>query len=100
MDIANLSADLSVVRAHLELFAFLLLAVPPISFLTIKFWLTASAASKVQHSTEWVVPRELDSDGDRSLFESKPAVAFSIHQIESQRRHAAAMKTARIKRSA
>jgi hypothetical protein len=100
MDILNLGADASVVRSHIELFALLLLGLPAISFLTMKFWLATRAASKVQRTTEWVVPQHLESEGARSLRARPARTSLMVHQIESQRRHAAATKIASLKRSA
>ncbi len=71
MDILNLGSALTIVRDHVPLFAFLLLALPPFSFITIKFWLAHRSASKTQAPTEWFVSRNQDSDGMRCLFDQE-----------------------------
>ena len=100
MDTLSFSVNASVVRSHIELFAFLLLALPAISFLTMKFWLATRATSKVQRTTEWVVPQELEPERARSLRGRPARTSLTVHQIECQRRHAAAMKISSLKRSA
>ena len=64
MEIADLGTNLSLVRDHLSLFSLLLFALPLTSFLGIKFWI-AARASKVQRSTNWFVPTDLDSEAAR-----------------------------------
>jgi hypothetical protein len=100
MDIVNLGANLSIVRDHLLSFSFLLFALPPFTFLSIKFWLTARAASKVQRTTQWSVPADLDSGGMRSLCETRQGSVASVHQLQPQTRDVAAMKDAVLKRTA
>jgi hypothetical protein len=101
MDTLSFSVNASVVRSHIELFAFLLLALPAISFLTMKFWLATRATSKVQRTTEWVVvPQELEQERGRSPRGRPARTSLTVHQIECQRRHAAAMKISSLKRSA
>ena len=99
MDILNLGADASVVRSNIELFAFLLMALPAISFLMMKFWLATRVSSKVQRTTEWVVPQELEPERARPL-RARPATTLTVHQIECQRRLAGATKISSLKRSA
>jgi len=99
MDILNLGADASVVRSNIELFAFLLMALPAISFLMMKFWLATRATSKVQRTTEWVVQQELEPERARPL-RARPATTLTVHQIECQRRLAGATKISSLKRSA
>jgi len=99
MDILKLGVDASVVRSHIEFLAFLLLALPAISFLTMKFWVTTRATSKVQRTTEWVVPQELEPERARPL-RARPATTLTVHQIECQRRLAGATKISSLKRSA
>ena len=100
MDTLNLGADASVLRSHIELFAFLLLALPAISFLTMKFWLATRTTSKVQRTTEWVVPQELEPERARPLRGRPASSTLTVHQIACQRRHAAATKIPSLKRSA
>lgn len=61
MEIQNLGANFSMVQEHFELFIILLFALPLISFVSIKFWIAAHA-SKVQRSTDWFVPTDLESE--------------------------------------
>ncbi len=100
MDTLSFSVNASVVRSHIELFAFLLLALPAISFLTMKFWLATRATSKVQRTTEWVVSQELEPERARPLRGRPATTSLTVHQIECQRRHAAATKISSLKRSA
>jgi hypothetical protein len=90
MDIMNLGSTLSIVRDHLPLFAFLLLALPPFSVITIKFWLAHQSASKTQAPTEWFVSRDQDSDGMRCLFDQESGKSdfnsYSAHQLAQMRR--------------
>lgn len=76
MEIANLGANFSLVRDHLSLFSLLLFALPLSSFLGIKFW-TAARASKVQRSTDWFVPTDLDSEAARLHYSLQPRPASS-----------------------
>jgi len=100
MDNLSLGFDASVVRSHIELFAFLLLVLPAISFVTMKFWLATRSASRVQRTTAWVVSQELEPERLRPL-RARPATSMlTVHQIECQRRHAAASKISSLKRSA
>lgn len=79
MDFINPTADLSVVRAHIELFACLLFALPPVSFLSIKFLITTRTASKVQRSTQWFVPSELEAEKTCAVSDRPLAAKFPIH---------------------
>jgi hypothetical protein len=87
MDITNLGAELSIVQAHLRLFAFLLLALPATSIITIKFWLATRSASNVQRKTQWEVPPAEDSEGMNSFFdhESVPR-AISTSQLRQRQK--------------
>lgn len=64
MDIPNLGASFSMVSAHFELFAVLLFALPLISFLSIRLWI-AARANKVQRTSDWFVPADLESEAAR-----------------------------------
>lgn len=55
MDIANFGANFSMVHEHLTLFAFLVFALPLISFVSTRFWI-AARANKSQRRTNWFVP--------------------------------------------
>lgn len=79
MDFIDLTADLYVVRAHIEFFACLLFALPPVSFLGIKFLLTTRTASKVQRSTQWFVPSEPEAEKTCAVSDRPPAAKFPIH---------------------
>ena len=100
MEITNLGASLSVVHAHLQLFAFLLLALPATSFITIKFWLASRSNSNVQRKTQWYVPPAEDSERMNSFFdhESSPR-AISTSQLH-QRQKSAGAKNSGLKRIA
>ena len=77
MDVPNLGANFSMVREHLQLFAVLLFALPSASFLSIKLWI-AARANKVQRTTDWFVPDDLESDSARIHFSmGRNSVAFA-----------------------
>ena len=85
MDIATIGANFSMVREHLTLFALLLFALPVISFLAIKLW-SAARASKVQRTTNWFVPTDLDSDAARLHYSmGHQSVAFASRARRNSR---------------
>jgi hypothetical protein len=99
MELANLGGDLSFVREHLQLFTFLLFGVPLISFACIKFW-AASHSAKVQRTTNWFVPTDLESETARTHYGmGHQSVAFA-HQINRNSRHAVAARKSNLRRSA
>jgi hypothetical protein len=74
MDIANLGASFPAIQAHLQFFAFLLFALPAMSFIGIKFWLAARSTSNAPRIPKWYVPPSEDSEGANCFFdyESSP----------------------------
>ena len=79
MDFMNLTADPSLVQAHIELFACLLFALPPVSFLSIKFLITTRTASKVQRSTQRFVPSEPEAEKTSAVSDRPVAAKFPTH---------------------
>jgi hypothetical protein len=77
MDIANFGANFSMVCEHLTLFAFLVFAVPLISFVSVKFWI-AARANKSQSRRNWFVPDDPQSDAARLRYSATHrSVAFA-----------------------
>jgi hypothetical protein len=81
MDPSSIGANLSIVRAHLELFVVLLVALPAFSFLMMKFWI-AGRSMKVQRNTNWFVPTDLESDAAKMHYNMQHnSVAFAqVHR--------------------
>ncbi len=69
MDFANLTLDFSFVKSHEQLFGFLMVAGPLLSFLSMKFWIIARATAKAQHTTQWFVPDNLESGAKRIVLD-------------------------------
>ena len=88
MDLIKTLSELSFLRQQLAFFCLLFFALPPLSFIAIKFLLGARAASRTQRTTQWFVPQDLDSDAMRNLFDRQPAPAFSTRQIHPDPRRA------------
>jgi hypothetical protein len=85
MDPAILTVNMSMARDHLQLFVCLLFALPAISFISIKCWI-AARAGKVQRTTNWFVPTDLDSDAARlhaSMQHNSVAFAHLAHRSSS-----------------
>ena len=97
MNLIKTLSELSFLREHLEFFCFLILALPPLTFLGIKLRM-AKAASKVQYSALWYVPPDLESDAMRVLRNGQHAPAFSTRQIHPDPQRAMKMAGARPKR--
>jgi hypothetical protein len=98
MDPASFSANLSVVRDHMALFACLLFGVPALSFICIKFWIVGRTG-KVQRSTNWFVPTDLESDAAKMHYSMQHnSVAFA-HQVHRNSRHAVAVRNSSSRRS-
>jgi hypothetical protein len=99
MDIPNLGANFSMVREHLQLFATLLFALPLISFLSVRIWL-AARASKVQRTTNWFVPTDLESDAARMHYAIGRNSAAFAHQARSDARATATARNSKMRRRA
>lgn len=99
MDPANFGPNLSVVRDHLPFFLFLLFGLPVMSFIGFKFWIVGHSA-RVQRTTHWFVPTEIESDAARMHFSLQHnSVAFN-RQVHRKARHAGAARNASSRRSA
>ncbi|WP_348264664.1 hypothetical protein P8935_09025 [Telmatobacter sp. DSM 110680] len=84
MDPSSIGAKLSTVRAHLEIFVVLLVALPAFSFLMMKFWI-AGRSAKVQRNTNWFVPTDLESEAAKMHYSMQHnSVAFA-HVRRNQR---------------
>ena len=85
MDIANFGANFSMLREHLTLFAFLVFALPLISFAGIKCWI-AARANKSQRRTDWFVPTDLESKAASRHYEMMhDSLAFAPIRRRSRR---------------
>jgi len=99
MDPSSIGAHFSIVRDHLQLFAALLFAFPTLSFLSIKIW-SAGRSTKVQRTTNWFVPTDLESESARLHYSMQhQSVAFA-HQVHRNARHAVAVRNSSSRRSA
>jgi hypothetical protein len=97
VDIPNLGANFSMVGEHFQLFVTLLFALPLVSFVSIKCWI-AARAGKVQRTTNWFVPTDLESEAARMHHGmGRNSVAFN-HQARPNSRPA--QQTSKIRRSA
>jgi hypothetical protein len=98
MDPSSFGANLSIVRAHLELLVVLLVALPAFSFLLMKFWIVGRT-TKVQRTTNWFVPTDLESDSAKMHYSMQHnSVAFA-HQVHRNSRHAVAVRNSSSRRS-
>jgi hypothetical protein len=98
MDPANVGANFSMVREHLQIFAVLLFALPALTFVSIKFWI-AGRSAKAQRTTDWFVPSDLESEAARMHYEmGRNSVAFA-HQVNRTSRHAVAARNSSSRRS-
>lgn len=82
MDPANLTVNFSMIRDHLQLFLSLLFGLPIVSSVVIRFWIAGQAA-KVQRTTNWFVPDDLESDVAKMHFarhHNRRAFARLIHR--------------------
>jgi hypothetical protein len=100
MDIANLGASFPAIQAHLQLFTFLLLALPATSFITIKFWLVSRSMSKVQRKTEWVVPPSEDSQEMNAFFDHESSPRANVNHRLLHHQKAVTTKSPNLKRIA
>lgn len=99
MDPANLNSNISLVRDHLPLIVCLLVGIPAVSFIGMKFWI-ATCSAKVQRSTNWFVPTDLDSDTAKLHYSMQHnSVAFA-HQVHRNSRHAVAVRHSSSRRRA
>jgi hypothetical protein len=98
MDPSSIGENLLIVRAHLELFVVLLVALPAFSFLLIKFWI-AGRSTKVQRTTNWFVPTDLESDSAKLHYSMQHnSVAFA--QVHRNQRTAGPVRKSSSRRSA
>ena len=98
MDPSSIGANLLIVRTHLELFVVLLVALPAFSFLLMKFWI-AGRSTKVQRTTNWFVPTDLESDSAKMHYRMQHnSVAFA-HQVHRNSRHAVAVRNSSSRQS-
>jgi hypothetical protein len=98
MDLTNLGTNFSLVRDHLALFVSLLFGLPVVSFVGIKFWI-AGRSAKVQRSTNWFVPTDLESDAAKMHYSMQHnSVAFA-HRVHRASRHATAVRDSSSRRS-
>jgi hypothetical protein len=99
MDPVNLSANLSLVRDHLQLFVGLLFGLPIVTFVGIQFWIAGHSA-KVQRTTNWFVPTDLESDAAKMQYSmQRNSVAFA-HRINRNARHPVPVRNSGPRRSA
>jgi hypothetical protein len=97
MDPASFGANFSMVRDHLQLFAFLLFGLPVISFISIRFWI-AGRSARVQRTTNWFVPNDLESDAAKTHFSMQHnSVAFA-HRVHRNSRHTVAVRKSSTRR--
>jgi hypothetical protein len=98
MDPANLNTNLSIFRDHLPLIVCLLFGVPAVSFICMKFWV-AGRSAKVQRSTNWFVPNDLESDAAKMHYSKQHnSVAFA-HRVHRNSRLAVAVRNSSSRRS-
>jgi hypothetical protein len=64
MDLQNLGSNFSILHDHLQFILCLFFGLPLLSFVSIRFWI-AARASRVQRTTSWFVPDDLESDAAR-----------------------------------
>lgn len=64
MGLENLGSTFSILHEHLQLILCLFFGLPLLSFISIRFWI-AVRASRVQRTTNWFVPDDLESDAAR-----------------------------------
>jgi hypothetical protein len=100
MDIINFGASLAIVREHGSLFAFLMIAVPAFSFLSMKSWLATRATARVQRRTRWVVQCESDSEKTPGFADLQSRSVAFAHRSHNEICRVAALKSAATKRIA
>lgn len=99
MDLQNLGSNFSILHDHLQLILCLFFGLPLLSFVSIRFW-TAARASRVQRTTSWFVPDDLESDAARLHYSLQHhSVAFANHPLRHQR-HAVETSNSTTRRSA
>ena len=82
MELASFGANFSSIFEHLQLVVILLFCLPAISFAAIKFWI-ACRSKKIQPTTNWFVPDDLDSEVacmHYKLVHNSAAFAHQIHR--------------------
>jgi len=84
MDPSSIGAGLATLRQHLPVFLICMAGLPVLSFLTLKLWV-ARSATKVQRSTNWFVPDDLESETARVHYGMRgQSVAFSNRERVSR----------------
>jgi hypothetical protein len=68
MDSANLTIDMPLVWAYIQLFGCVMISLTALALFIIKFWIVTRATAKVQRRTQWFVPQDLESDATRIVF--------------------------------
>jgi len=98
MDPQNLGASFTILHDHLQLMLCLFFGLPPLSFVSIRFWI-AARASRVQRTTSWFVPDDLQSDAARLHYSLQHhSVAFTNSRPRHPR-HAIAITNVPSRRS-
>jgi hypothetical protein len=98
MDPSSIGASLANVRDHLEFLVVLLVGLPAVSFLLIKFWITGRSA-RVLPTTNWFVP-DLESESSTMHHSmQQQSVPFAL-QVSRNSRHAVAVRNSSSRRSA
>jgi hypothetical protein len=98
MDPSSIGANLATFRDHLEFLVALLVVLPAVSFLLMKFWI-AGRSARVPRTTNWVIP-DLESESAPTHHSMQQhSVAFA-HQVSRNSRHAVAVRNSSSRRSA
>jgi hypothetical protein len=98
MDLQNLGSNFSILHDHLQFILCLFFGLPLMSFVSIRFWI-AARASRVQRTTSWFVPDDLESDAARLHYSLQHhSVAFA-NSLPRHPRHANASRNSASRRS-
>lgn len=81
MDFANLTFDFSFLQSHGQLFAFLVVAGPLLSFLSIKFWIVARDTANAQRTHQWYVPNPIEPAATKAVFSHSARPSAFAHQV-------------------
>jgi len=80
MDPMHLTLGLSFALDHAEIYGYLLLALPALSFLSIKIWFISRDDAKAERTTQWYLPPSVESDAMKIVFNhSRRSVVF-VHE--------------------
>lgn len=80
MDFANLTFNFSFLQSHGQLIAFLIVAGPLLSFLSIKFWIVARDTANTQRATQWYVPNAIEPDAKKAALVRSARPSTFAHQ--------------------